>query len=104
MLCSLSHFHSLSLLLYIYFYAPCAGYQSKDDEKRARAEAKRAKDYEFAEMLPYVMEFIELRFVAHSALVSKHFNYGCSQYKYYTDVRDSVPWNVSEGMREGVRE
>jgi hypothetical protein len=46
-------------------------------------------------MLPYVMEFIELRQVANSAVVSQHFNYGCSLYKYYTDVRDSVPWNVS---------
>jgi len=70
-------------------------YQSKDDERHQKAEAKRKKNFEFAEMLPYVMEFIELRKVANSALVSQHFNYGCSLYKYYTDMRDAVPWNVS---------
>ena len=67
---------------------------SKEEEKAAKAAAKQKKDYEIAEMLPYVMEYIELRKVANAAVVSRHFNYGCCLYRYYTDVRDAVPWNV----------
>lgn len=69
-------------------------YMSKEDEKKYRTEMKMKKLYRFAEMLPLVMSFLEVGQVCYSAVVSKPFNYGCSLYKYYTDVRDCVPWNV----------
>ena len=33
--------------------------------------------------------------IANSAVVSQHYNYGVCKYRYYTDVRDCIPWNVS---------
>ena len=57
-------------------------------------EMKRKKNYEFAEMLPFIMEFLPLSVIANAAVVSRHFNYGVCKYAYYTDVRDSVPWMV----------
>lgn len=60
----------------------------------AKQKAKEKKDYEFAELLPIVMSFIPLCQVCYSSKVSRSWNYGVSLYKYYTDVRDSTPWNV----------
>ena len=102
---SISIVYNIYTTLYIIYYithiytdedddAPTT-YMSKDQERAHRLEMKMKKLYRFAEVLPQVMSFLEVGQVSHSAVVSRHYNYGCSMYKYYTDVRDCVPWNVS---------
>jgi hypothetical protein len=68
--------------------------QKKLNTKPLTPEEIAANRARFGEILPLVCRFLPVGVIANPAKVSTAWNYGCSLYKEYVDMRDAVPWSV----------